>query len=53
MLGVDVEPDNRLINSQHRCQLQLCVPPMTLKGDSYRLKDRDLGRVPTATANED
>ena len=24
-----------------------------LKGDSYRLKDRDLGRVPAATTNED
>jgi len=23
---------------------------MTLKGDSYRLKDRDLGRVPAAPA---
>jgi len=26
---------------------------IALKGDSYRLKDRDLGRVPAATANED
>ena len=25
---------------------------IALKGDSYRLKDRDLGRVPTATADE-
>jgi len=25
---------------------------MALKGDSYRLKDRDLGRVPTATTDE-
>jgi hypothetical protein len=25
---------------------------VTLKGDSYRLKDRDLGRVPTATTEE-
>jgi DNA replication protein DnaC len=25
---------------------------IALKGDSYRLKDRDLGRVPTATAEE-
>ena len=24
-----------------------------LKGDSYRLKDRDLGRVPAATTKED
>jgi hypothetical protein len=31
---------------------QLCVPAVTLKGDSYRLKDRDLGRVPAATTDE-
>ena len=27
--------------------------PLALKGDSYRLKDRDLGRVPAATAADD
>ena len=26
---------------------------IALKGDSYRLKDRDLGRVPTAASTED
>jgi len=26
---------------------------IALKGDSYRLKDRDLGRVPTSTATDD
>ena len=26
---------------------------IALKGDSYRLKDRDLGRVPTATTTEE
>jgi DNA replication protein DnaC len=26
---------------------------IALKGDSYRLKDRDLGRVPTATGGEE
>lgn len=26
---------------------------IALKGDSYRLKDRDLGRVPTATSGEE
>jgi len=25
---------------------------MALKGDSYRLKDRDLGRIPVAAADE-
>jgi DNA replication protein DnaC len=26
---------------------------ISMKGDSYRLKDRDLGRVPTATKTND
>jgi hypothetical protein len=26
---------------------------IALKGDSYRLKDRDLGRVPAAAATDD
>jgi hypothetical protein len=26
---------------------------ISLKGDSYRLKDRDLGRVPAATKTSD
>jgi len=26
---------------------------LALKGDSYRLKDRELGRVPTASTTED
>jgi DNA replication protein DnaC len=25
---------------------------IALKGDSYRIKDRDLGRVPTVTADD-
>ena len=25
---------------------------IVLKGDSYRLKDRDLGRIPTTAADE-
>jgi hypothetical protein len=33
--------------------LQLCVPLVTLKGDSYRLRDRDLGRVPAAGTTEE
>jgi len=28
------------------------VEVMDLKGDSHRLKDRNLGRVPTAATNE-
>jgi len=33
--------------------MTVCVPLVALKGDSYRLKDRDLGRVPTASNSED
>jgi hypothetical protein len=39
--------------THHRCQLKtVCVPFMALKGDSYRLKNRDLGRAPAAAADE-
>ena len=34
------------------CQLVHHADVIALKGDSYRLKDRDLGRVPT-TATDD
>ena len=30
----------------------VCVPLVALKGDSYRIKDRDLGRVPGSTTEE-
>jgi len=49
---MQVETLHRLTRNQRDRQLQLCVPPMALKGDSYRLKDRDLGRVPTAATDE-
>jgi hypothetical protein len=48
-----IQPRNFLLGHQHRSQLQLCVPQVSLKGDSYRLKDRDLGRVPAAAATDD
>ncbi len=34
------------VKTQDSTNDQLCVPLLVLKGDSYRLKDRDLGRVP-------
>ena len=52
MLRMDVQPRNRAGSTQQNGQLQLCVPLVALKGDSYRLRDRDLGRVPTATTDE-
>jgi hypothetical protein len=30
----------------------VCVPLLALEGDSYRLKDRDLGPVPTPATDE-
>jgi hypothetical protein len=52
VLGVQIQPRNRLGRSHRDRQLQLCVPLVTLKGDNYRLKDRDLGRVPTAATDD-
>ena len=47
-----IQPRNRFRRSQDHRQLQFCVPLVALKGDSYRIKDRDLGRVPTVTADD-
>ncbi len=47
MIRVQIQAVDVLEGSEHNRQLQLCVPLVSLKGDSYRLKDRDLGRVPT------
>jgi hypothetical protein len=47
-----IQPGDGLRRSQNDGQLQLCVPSVALKGDSYRIKDRDLGRVPTVTADD-
>ena len=49
---MQIQPRNRFWWSQQHRQLQLCVPLVILKGDSYRLKDRDLGRTPAATTEE-
>jgi hypothetical protein len=50
---MEIQTRHALGRRQRDSQLQLCVPLVTLKGDSYRLKDRDLGRVPaTATTDE-
>jgi hypothetical protein len=49
---MEIEALDRLIRSESDAQLQLCVPLVVMKGDSYRLKDRDLGRVPAAKTND-
>jgi hypothetical protein len=36
---MQIQPRDFLPGRQHGSQLQLCVPQVTLKGDSYRLRD--------------
>jgi hypothetical protein len=50
---MQIQPRNFLLRHQRGSQLQLCVPQVNLKGDSYRLKNRDLGRVPAAGTTDD
>jgi hypothetical protein len=37
---MQIQPLHRLLGSQQHAQLQLCVPPVTLTGDSYRTRAR-------------
>jgi hypothetical protein len=53
VIRMHIQPRNHFRRSQHHRQLQFCVPLVILKGDRYRLKDRDLGRTnPAATTKE-
>ena len=52
VIRMHIQPGNGLRRNQNDGQLQLCVPLVALKGDSYRIKDRDLGRVPGSTTEE-
>jgi hypothetical protein len=47
VVRVQIEAGHRLRRSQGHAENKLCDPSVTMKGDSHRLKDRDLGRVPT------
>jgi hypothetical protein len=49
---MQIQSRNLIGRRQHDTQLQLCVPQVGLKGDSYRLKDRDLGRIPAQAPEE-
>jgi hypothetical protein len=40
VLRMQIQPIHRLLGSQKHGQLQLCVPPVSINGPSYRLKDR-------------
>ena len=60
MLGMQIQPIHRLLGSQQHGQLQLCVPPMGVKGFAYRRVKNDerdaadladllrMGRLPEA-----
>ena len=45
-LRTAIDPRRPGIHPQSELKDQLCVPLLALKGDSYRLKGRDLGRGP-------
>jgi len=49
---MQIQPRDFLPRRQNGGQLQLCVPQVSLKGDSYRLKNRDLGRIPAQATEE-
>jgi len=36
---MQIQPRDFVSRRQHSAQLQLCVPQVTLDGDSYRLRD--------------
>ena len=50
---MQIQPRHFVPRRQDGAQLQLCVPQVVTDGDSYRLQDRDLGRVPAAATTED
>jgi hypothetical protein len=46
LLQPAIDPSITTTDTHRRDEDQFCVPSVNLKGDSYRLKGRDLGRVP-------
>jgi hypothetical protein len=50
---MQIQPRDLIGWRQHSTQLKLCVPQVSLKSDSYRLKNRDLGRVLAAAPTGD
>ena len=53
MIGTEIQLRNRLGRSQRHRQLQLCVPLVTLKGASYRLRDRGVDTLPSIKAEQE
>jgi hypothetical protein len=51
VIRMHIQPGDALRRSQHDGQLQLCVPLVTLKGSSYRLKDTGIDTLPSARAD--
>ena len=44
--AVDLGVLSGQLSRENAAVVQGCVPSVSLKGDSYRLKGRDLGRMP-------
>jgi acyl-coenzyme A synthetase/AMP-(fatty) acid ligase len=51
-LRTAVDTGRPRIGMKSDAENQLCVPAVEINGPSYRLKDRDLGRVPAAATEE-
>jgi hypothetical protein len=49
--GTAVEARTRRVQAESRAENEFCVPSVSLKGDSYRLKGKELGRVPSDNAS--
>ncbi|PBC69526.1 hypothetical protein BX265_6851, partial [Streptomyces sp. TLI_235] len=49
---VQIQTFHRPAGVQGDRQIQLCVPLVSLKGESYRMRGRELGRVPPPTTTE-
>ena len=47
MVRVQIKPLHRARPRQRHRQLELCVPPVTLKGASYRLRGKGIDSPPS------
>jgi hypothetical protein len=47
MVRMQIQPRHFLPRGQDDAQLQLCVPQVTLKGASYRLRNRGIDSLPS------
>jgi hypothetical protein len=50
--AIELDVSRARLAHQNAAVVQTCVPLVSLKGDSYRLKDKDLGARPPAHGPE-